>query len=200
MDNPLPPPAETVRFIHSLRNCLASVRAGASMLQHSGTDPAVVAKVADALQSQVREMVDLVDRFVGKKHAEPTSSPDASAAAASRLNVLVADDNADAASTLAIFLRLDGHRVTVAHDGLHALQLAEADPPDVMLLDIAMPARNGYEVAAAVRARQWGAKTRLIAVTGWLSQQDSERAKLAGFDAHLTKPLDMDLLHRLLQA
>jgi CheY-like chemotaxis protein len=185
--------------VHDLRNCLASVRAGASMLQNSGTHPAVVAKVADALQAQVREMVDLVDAFVGKRSVAEASLPEASSANAATLSVLVADDNADAASTLATFLRLEGHRVTVAFDGQQALQLAEADPPDVMLLDISMPTRDGYEVARTVRSQPWGANTRLIAVTGWLSQEDSERALDAGFHAQLCKPIDMDLLQRLLQ-
>ena len=199
---PLPP--EVVRFVHDLRNCMASVRAGASMLQHASTNAAVVAKVADELQFQVREMVDLVDEFVGKNRAPdtaPSNAPGKAAAASTGpLHVLVADDNADAASTLAMYLRLEGHRVSVAFDGQQALVLADADPPDVMLLDISMPTWDGYEVAQQIRSRAWGAHTRLIAITGWMSPKDGERALAAGFNAHLSKPVDMDALQDLLRS
>jgi CheY-like chemotaxis protein len=203
MDNTPPLPPETVRFVHGLRNCMASVRAGASMLQNSATTPAMVARIADALQTQVREMVGLVDEFVGKSTA-PESEPDslpplAAAPADAKLRILVADDNADAASTLAMYLRLEGHHVTVAFDGQQALTLAEADPPDIMLLDIGMPTRDGYEVAREVRSRPWGAHIQLIATTGWMSAEDGERATRAGFNGHLSKPIDMDVLQQMLR-
>jgi CheY-like chemotaxis protein len=190
-----------VRFVHDLRNCLASMRAGASLLQNPGASPEIVGKVASALQSQIREMVSLVDQFVGKRstHQSHSVPSHTSTGATASLNVLVADDNVDAANALALSLRLEGHRVTTAFGGTEALQLAAANPPDAMVLDIGMPTLDGYEVARTVRSQPWGANTRLIAVTGWMSQEDIERAKLAGFQAHLSKPIDMDLLQRLLQ-
>lgn len=199
MDNPAPPSRETVRFVHDLRNCLASMRAGANLLQNPNASPEIVAKVASSLQSQIREMVGLVDHFVGKRSAQQ-SVPSSAKGPTDALTVLVADDNADAANTLAMCLRLEGHKVAIAFDGRQAMDLAAANPPDVMLLDIGMPTLDGYEVARTVRAQPWGEKTRLIAVTGWMSQEDRERARLAGFHAHLSKPIDMDLLQRLLQA
>lgn len=201
-----PPTPETARFVHDLRNGLASVRAAASMLTHAGTNPSIVAKVAEGLQEQVRLMVELVDAFVGKSPATtavtPGESPPPSSstpAPASRRSVLVADDNADAASALARFLRLEDYRVNVAFDGEQALALAAADPPDVMLLDIGMPTRDGYELARTVRSQPWGADVQLIAISGWFSPEDRERASLAGFNAHLSKPIDMDQLQRLLR-
>ena len=199
-----PPAPELARFAHDLRNGLASVRAAASILAHSGTNAEVVDRVAEGLQQQVRHMVELIDGFVGESpaatHTAPAEPSPPPAASASQLSVLVADDNADAATALAMFLRLEGYRVSVAFDGEQALTLAAAEPPDVMLLDLGMPSKNGYELAREVRSQPWGAGVRLIAVSGWFSAEDRERASLAGFDAQVGKPVDMDGLQRLLQS
>jgi CheY-like chemotaxis protein len=108
--------------------------------------------------------------------------------------ILVADDNRDAATSLATLLSLDGHDVRVANDGAQALAEAEAFRPDIALLDIGMPKRNGYEVARAIRAAPWGTSMLLVAVTGWGQSEDKRRAMEAGFDRHFTKPLDLDVL------
>jgi PAS domain S-box-containing protein len=115
-----------------------------------------------------------------------------------RARVLVADDNRDAASSLATLLSLDGHDVRVANDGEQALVEAEAFRPDVALLDIGMPGKNGYEVAREIRAKPWGRAMLLVAVTGWGQSEDKRRAKDAGFDHHFTKPLDLDALSAFL--
>ena len=81
--------------------------------------------------------------------------------------MLVADDNADAAESLAQLLRLQGHQVDVARHGEEALGLAVKFRPEVVLLDIGMPGWNGYEVAARIRAEDWGREVILVAVTGW---------------------------------
>jgi len=111
--------------------------------------------------------------------------------------VLIADDNVDAAESLAMLLRLAGHRVVVAHDGLAALNLAGRERPDVVVLDIGMPGMNGYEVARQLRREDWGRDLRVIAVTGWGQDEDKRRAAAAGFDAHLTKPFEPDHLEAL---
>ena len=108
------------------------------------------------------------------------------------VRILVADDNRDAAASLATLLTLDGHEIAVAHDGEAALASAEAFRPDVALLDIGMPNLNGYEVAQSIRAAQWGRSMLLVAVTGWGQSEDKRRAYEAGFDHHFTKPLDLD--------
>jgi CheY-like chemotaxis protein len=113
--------------------------------------------------------------------------------------VLVADDNKDAADALAALLELDNHEVRVAHSGRAALTLAQTFRPDVALLDIGMPELNGYEVAHALRQEPWGANILLIALTGWGQDDDRQRAKNAGFDRHMTKPIDPDELEALLQ-
>jgi CheY-like chemotaxis protein len=126
--------------------------------------------------------------------AERDDRPPAKASAARRMRILVADDNRDAAASLATLLELDGHEVAVVHDGEAALASAAAWKPHVALLDIGMPNRNGYEVAQHIRAAAWGQAMKLVAVTGWGQAEDKRRAREAGFDRHFTKPLDLDAL------
>jgi PAS domain S-box-containing protein len=114
--------------------------------------------------------------------------------------ILLADDNRDAAESLAIILRLEGHEVELAHDGHAALNSFRTRRPDVALLDIGMPKSNGYEVARTIRATPDGAGVLLIAITGWAQDADKAESRAAGFDHHLTKPIEperlIDLLHR----
>ena len=112
--------------------------------------------------------------------------------------ILVVDDNEDSAESLTVLLRLQGHLVESANDGPHALEAAERFRPDVILLDIGMPGMNGYEVCREIRKQPWGADILLIAQTGWGQDQDRQRTKGAGFDGHLTKPIDHDRLEEIL--
>jgi PAS domain S-box-containing protein len=123
--------------------------------------------------------------------------PAAAPPAAAQFRILVADDNRDAADSLQRILEVYGHDVRVAYDGAAALQLGEAFEPRVAVLDIGMPGRNGYDVARAMRSRQGGRLT-LVALTGWGQDGDRRRALEAGFDYHLTKPVDPDALNELL--
>jgi PAS domain S-box-containing protein len=112
--------------------------------------------------------------------------------------ILLADDNRDAAESLAIILRLEGHEVELAHDGATALRIFAQQRPDVALLDIGMPKTNGYEVARQIRANAGGDEVLLIAITGWAQDTDKARSRTAGFDHHLTKPIEPDTLMELL--
>ena len=112
--------------------------------------------------------------------------------------ILVADDNQDAAVSLAMILEMAGHEVRVVHDGRAALSVAQTFRPDTILLDIGMPQLNGYEVAQALRQEPWGAGMHLIALTGWGQESDRQRAIDAGFDRHLTKPVNTDALEAYL--
>jgi PAS domain S-box-containing protein len=116
-----------------------------------------------------------------------------------RLRVVVADDNRDAAESLAMLLRLDGHEVGVAHDGVRALELIKQLRPQAALLDIGMPGLNGYQVAEQARAESASARMLLVALTGWGQVQDLERATAAGFDHHLVKPAEPNAVRALLQ-
>ncbi|HUE09796.1 MAG TPA: ATP-binding protein, partial [Steroidobacteraceae bacterium] len=132
--------------------------------------------------------------------SDSAEAPTADAAAASRIGrrILVADDNQDAADSLAMILEMGGHHVRVAHDGRAALSIAQTFHPDTALLDIGMPQLNGYEVARALRQEPWGTGITLIALTGWGQESDRQKAIDAGFDRHLTKPIDPDALESLI--
>jgi len=121
-------------------------------------------------------------------------------AATGALRILVADDNADAAETLSILLEALGHTVQQAHDGEAAAAAVESFDPQLVLLDIGMPRVNGYEACRRIRQQPGGAARTLVAVTGWGQPQDQEKAREAGFDQHLVKPLDMDRLLQLIAA
>jgi len=112
--------------------------------------------------------------------------------------VLLADDNKDAADSLAMLLTLSHHEVRIAHCGRAALAVAETFRPDVALLDIGMPELDGYSVARALRQAPWARGMRLIALTGRGQEEDKQRACAAGFDHHLTKPINPAALERLL--
>jgi CheY-like chemotaxis protein len=112
--------------------------------------------------------------------------------------ILVVDDNRDSAESLALLLELSGHDVRTAGDGLEALEVAERFRPDVALLDLGMPRLNGYETARRIRQQPWGRSMVLIAQTGWGQEDDRRRTREAGFDAHLTKPVDTAALLELL--
>jgi CheY-like chemotaxis protein len=112
--------------------------------------------------------------------------------------VLVADDFPESAQLLARLLQQDGNDVRVALDGLEAVETAERFHPDIVLLDIAMPKLNGYEAASKIRQQPWGKDVILIALTGWGQQQDRRRTKEAGFDVHLTKPVNYQAISKLL--
>ena len=112
--------------------------------------------------------------------------------------ILVADDNRDAADSLAEILRLIGHEVATADDGLDALAKFESFRPDVVMLDIGMPRLNGYEACRQLRQRTDGADVVVIAVTGWGQDEDRLRSQEAGFNLHLTKPVDPAAVEALL--
>jgi signal transduction histidine kinase len=113
--------------------------------------------------------------------------------------VLVVDDNTDAADALAALLRLSGHDVLTAGDGVEALRVGEAMEPDVVLLDLAMPRLNGVETAGSIRELPWGRHVGLVALTGCGQPRDYEMTTSAGFDAHLVKPVTHDDLVRTLE-
>ena len=117
-----------------------------------------------------------------------------------RRRILIADDNRDSAETLAALLRMEGHEVTSVHDGPVALSVFGELKPDVALLDIGMPGLTGYEVARKMRQSAPRAPLTLIAITGWGQDIDKERAFAAGFDHHLTKPVDPQRLVELLKS
>jgi CheY-like chemotaxis protein len=110
---------------------------------------------------------------------------------------LVVDDNLDAADSLAELLRDEGADVETAHDGDEALAIARRAEPHLVLLDIGLPRRNGYEVAREIRQLPWGSGSVIIAMTGWGQPTDRARSREAGFDHHLVKPVSLDTILEL---
>jgi signal transduction histidine kinase len=152
---------------------------------------------------QGSEFVIRLPLSFGREEASPDESGAAEAetadAANRRRRILVADDNADALESLSILLGLGGHEVYRACDGLSALEAAQRYLPEIALLDLGMPRMDGHEVARRIRAASWGQDIRLIALTGWGQESDRERSKASGFNSHLIKPVDYDLLTQLLE-
>ncbi|WKB55607.1 response regulator [Eleftheria terrae] len=107
--------------------------------------------------------------------------------------ILVADDNRDAADSLAVVLQMCGHEVRVAYDGGHAVALAEEFGPDIVVLDIDMPVMNGYEAARSLRHLA-GERLVLLAVTGVPQADGQAKAADCGFDAHFLKPVGVEAL------
>jgi PAS domain S-box-containing protein len=137
-------------------------------------------------------------RAVGADPPEPVRASEHVARVATGMRVLVVDDNVDAADTLDELLTALGHEVAVAYDGVAALELARSWRPTVAVLDIGLPVMDGYELARRLRDQLGPAPLRLIAVTGYGQEADRVRAREAGFDHHLVKPIALDALVLLL--
>jgi signal transduction histidine kinase len=121
--------------------------------------------------------------------AEPAAAPRA-------MRILVVDDNTDAADSLTLLLKLDGHETQSVYTPADALERARSFEPEVILLDIGLPGMDGYEVARRIRSH--GSRARLVALTGYGQSEDVQRAREAGFDEHLVKPADPDELRQKL--
>ena len=128
-------------------------------------------------------------RQPASRNPEPTINPK---------RILVVDDNADAANSLVELLRLDGHEADAVYSANGALNAVETNNPDVVLLDIGLPEMDGYQVAQQIRKSSSG--IRLIALTGYGQAEDIARTRAAGFDAHMVKPVDFDVLQRAIAA
>lgn len=145
-------------------------------------------------------------RFVVTLPLSKLSAGDLGAAAPPRrsdarhaVRALIVDDNADAAQSLSLLLKLEGHTTSIANTGTEALAKITEFNPDIVLLDIGLPGMNGYDVARAIRAlpgTERGAF--LVAITGWGTEEDRRRSASAGFDEHLTKPVDISMIELLL--
>jgi PAS domain S-box-containing protein len=145
-----------------------------------------LAPVRDGAQTGVRAGVQTISAAAG---ALPDAMP---------VSVLVVDDNTDAADILVMFLEMNGCTARAAHTAGEALAMLEEFTPQVALFDIGLPDMNGYELARRTRALPAGAGMLLVAATGWGQDADKQLAFDAGFDHHLTKPIDFDVLRGLL--
>jgi CheY-like chemotaxis protein len=136
-------------------------------------------------------LLETAAHHVPSTSAAPGSSP--------IRRVLVAEDNADAAEMMRVMLGLNGHDVRVAADGAEAVAVAKTFRPHIAFIDIGMPRLDGYEVADRIR-RMDGPPIVLVALTGWGQDEDKRRSREAGFDHHLTKPPEPEVVQRLIAA
>jgi CheY-like chemotaxis protein len=137
--------------------------------------------------------------------ADETHRPVAEAAvkapgAAAGRRILIVDDSEDGAESLAMLLRFAGHETHKAHDGFEAIKAAERLRPDVVLLDIGLPGLNGFEACRRIRSEPWGKDLVMVALTGWGQEEDRQQSREAGFNAHMVKPVDHDVLLQFLDA
>jgi PAS domain S-box-containing protein len=131
--------------------------------------------------------------------AKPVSKPTVGKPTpTARRRVLIVDDNQDGAESLAMLLEIAGHETNTANDGLEAIEAAERFRPDAVLLDIGLPKLNGYEVCRRIREQPWGRNMLLVAVTGWGQEEDRHRSREAGFNTHIVKPVDHDVVLQVL--
>ncbi|HYV56782.1 MAG TPA: ATP-binding protein, partial [Candidatus Nitrosopolaris sp.] len=138
---------------------------------------------------------EFVVRLPAPTSSLPTTEESAPAAAVEgHARVLVVEDNVDVADSLAMLLELFGHRVQIRHDGLAALAAVQTETFDIVLLDIGLPGMDGYDVARRIRGELGPARPALVALTGYGRDEDKARARAAGFDQHLVKPVDPDVL------
>ena len=138
--------------------------------------------------------------LVNAEHIVPATSSGAPVAELARAacRILIVDDNVDAAETLALLLRNCEHEVRLSRDGISAIESARHYQPDVVLLDIGLPGLNGYEVARRLRSDPNTKKALLVAVSGYGQEEDRKRSEQSGFDHHLIKPVDFNVLRALL--
>jgi PAS domain S-box-containing protein len=126
---------------------------------------------------------------------EPPSHAEKDPSTLGKCRILVVDDSHDSADSLTLVLQASGHDVYTAYEGEQAILMAQQFRPDIALIDLGMPSVDGYEVCRRIRAQTWGMEMLLIAQTGWGQEYDRRRTEGAGFDHHLVKPLDFDVLN-----
>jgi DNA-binding response OmpR family regulator len=119
---------------------------------------------------------------------------------ASGKRVLIVEDNVDSADTMQMLLQISGYEARAAYDGTSALSIAREFEPHVILLDIGLPRKNGYEVARELRALSQTRASFLVALTGFDHDEDRQRAAEAGFDAYQVKPVEPAAIEKLLEA
>jgi CheY-like chemotaxis protein len=160
---------------------------------HGGT----VRAESEGEAAGTRFVVRLPRRSASLVEQPPVEAVEAPANAR-KLRILVADDNRDAAQTLAIMLRFEGHDVRTAYDGLEVLATGDLFQPELVFLDIGMPVLDGYQTARQIRERPWGKRAHLVALTGWSQETDRQKSVANGFEDHIVKPADADQLRAVI--
>ena len=143
-------------------------------------------------------VVHLPRLFIPKSTTGQVTASTATDPAQKKLRILLVDDNRDVTDSLALLLKMDGHLVQTTYESPKVLEMVEIEQPDVIILDIGMPVIDGYSLAQALRQNHKLQKTQLIALSGYGQPEDRKKSRAAGFDEHLVKPLDYEILRKLL--
>ncbi len=183
---------------HSLERTVGGLGIGLSLVKrlvemHGGT--VIAHSDGHGLGCEVTVRLPVASELSERVH----SSHGTKRLSVSARRILVVDDNKDAGKSLGLLLKISGHEVHFAFDGLEAIEKAEEVQPELMLLDIGLPKMNGYDVCREVRARTWGHKIVMVALTGWGQAEDRRKSREAGFDRHLVKPVEHDELTHILE-
>lgn len=188
-------------FAHDLRSPLSSIRTGIEVLKLSLGNPQQAGKIIEMLERQTQEITRLLEGLVttdsltaeGHEPAQVIKNP------TTPRQVLVVDDSRSAADILTVFFNMEGMAVRTAYLGEDALQLVREMLPDVVFLDLGLPDLSGYEVAAKIRACPGGEHCFIVALTGRDEEDDRKKIAAAGFDFHVVKPPEPDLLRDVLR-
>jgi CheY-like chemotaxis protein len=186
---------------HELRNPLTPLRNGVEIVRQLAGANRVLSRTADMMSRQVGQLVRLAEQLVAAGDVQELAESGQTVPAlaeSSRLKILIADDNADGADSLAMLLQTQGYMVLTAADGRRAVELSEAFRPDVVLMDLGMPHLDGLEATRAIRSHSWGAGIRIIALTAWGGERERRWTLEAGMDFHLVKPVDPQALAAIL--
>jgi CheY-like chemotaxis protein len=190
---------------HEIRNPLAAVVNGVQILRQSGTSGPIAEQTLDLIERQLKQVIQLMDdllqpagRREGAKSEAATDEPLPRGLHPSPLRLLVVEDNRDVAKSLTSLLRLWGHEVSVAYDGVQALTVADAHRPQIVLLDLDLPGLDGFTVARHLKGSSQWKPGRLIALTASGDEDHRRRVREAGFDFHLVKPVAPTVLKKLL--
>ncbi|HEY2338764.1 MAG TPA: response regulator [Burkholderiales bacterium] len=181
------------RLGHELGNLLAPIRNALRLMEHARADPRTIEYARGVIRQQLAELEKLTERLTGGEIPGADIEPPRRSQ-----SILIVDDNRAWVDSLSEVLRNSGYTVYSAYGGREAVAMASDLKPDVVLLDIEMPEMSGYEAARRVRQHLADHPVQIIAVSVWARESDRTAARLAGFNHHLTKPLILDELEKIL--
>jgi len=187
-------PTPEASFAHELREALGAMQMALEVLRRPA-DEGTRARMLELLERQVGILGKLADQSTLPAAAKAAPARDRSAR-----RILVVDDNIDSAEVLGTLLEHMGHEVFVAYTGARALEVAQERRPDIVLLDLALPDVSGFDVARRMREDAGLAGTRIVGLTGFGSDEHRRRAREAGLDDYLVKPVDAEQLGKLVTA
>ncbi len=188
-------------FAHDVRTPLSSIRTGIEVLKLSLGNPQQAGKIIEMLERQTLEITRLLDGLMTTNPLaeEGITSASLIETSATPRQVLVVDDSRSAADILTLFFKMEGLAVRTAYLGADALELARELIPDVVFLDLGLPDVSGYEVAGRIRKLPGGEHCFIVALTGRDEEDDRKNIAEAGFDLHVVKPPEPDLLRDVLR-